>query len=387
MMDNNTIDIDNMPVGDVEEVNEFSFVKEGPATLDLYSNSTDDDDDYSLSFEEDEQPEPIKKQTKKTASDAINIEDLGTSSTPLVSSEQSYDESVEVLKDILREKGVDAEVLEFEDGSYKNVDELSEEELAYFINELSETDSEKDLGDYLGNDADFNLITETYLEEGLEGLAKLLKESGLLDDPVVDKFESVVDKMSDDELLILDIQEKCTYCDEDDIEEEFYRRKQSRTISKYMKGLRERYKEQEEYKIQEMQKQQLEEDYARIEQEKQILISTVESIPTIAGYKNSSEIKNSILPDLLTPDEEEEYSIFISELLSDPVKQYKAAFWLKYGDKIMEDHKEDIKKAEERGKLKIFNGLPSSPKHKTTIDKPRATQSGKTDRAINIEDL
>ena len=82
-----------------------------------------------------------------------------------------------------------------------------------------------------------------------------VKESGLLEDNVVDQFESIVDKMSDDELLILDIQEKCSHCTEEDIEEEFYSRKKSKSISKYMKGLRERYKEQEEYKIQELQKQ------------------------------------------------------------------------------------------------------------------------------------
>jgi len=110
--------------------------------------------------------------------------------------------------------------------------------------------------------------------------------------------------------------------------------------------------------------QQQEEFNNMLEEQRSTIVTVVQDINDIAGFKVSDEDKNNILHDLLETNEYGD-SLFMEEVFSDPKTLFKAAWMYKNGeayfDNLEQYYKKEIAKAYQNGKNEALNGMPSRP--------------------------
>jgi len=372
----------------LDDVADFDFDFESPNEKPKPTNKKD------VSYKSEEAITPGKPSTAKVMGKMDDLSDIDF--------EDSFDDSPspgrigEVkknnkLKEFLKStKGVDTSSLLDDEDDLVDLDLFDEDEQDKIINNLREDEelspSEvmfSQVKERLENDEDFSALIEAYNEGGLDALVKLLQDNDIIENDGSTSYRSQIDVMSNEDLLIYDIETKCPDCSQDEIEEEFYK---IRNIAskKYLDGLRRHYKQQEVTQIEREKEVELHNYYQELEQQKNYIIESISALPQIGVFKNNESIQKSILPDILEPGEDQEHSRFMYDLYNDPVKQYQAAFWVKYQEDVISHFKKEIEEAYKKGKRSVFEGLPTKPKHKTTV-LPKSQE--KSQRGISLDDL
>ena len=293
-------------------------------------------------------------------------------------------QATEYLKNYLESNNQDTETITIEGVDYK-VDDLNEDQVEAILESLDPNYTPSPNG--LDQFAEIKSIFE---EAGIEGLVEYLKENNYLEEEKteVPEFESYVEKLEDTELLELNIRQECPECSESEIEDYVYRMATSPN-KRFIKNIREKLllQEKEEYL------ETVQEAYSKIEQDYieqvQYIEDAANEINNIAGYEISSDIKEDIIPYITEVAPNDDTALFISEIMNDPKELFKAAFWYKYGDQVVNDYENELKRVKETSKIKQTQKLPEKPRHYfgETREKSSAKSAEKgSQRGLDISD-
>lgn len=311
--------------------------------------------------------------------DLNDLNDLGTSTT----TNKLIDNETKSYREFLKENFGD--FITLENGEQLEIDSLNKNDLKEIISSIQEDEQETNV------DETAELLLNAYNQEGIEGVIELLKANNLLNNQPEHTSDTIaqIKSMSKEDLLYFDAQNKCSECTAEELEEAVNSIKNSKSYNKVVEGIRQSLIQEEQSRL------EVEAERAEFQRNQEIenirkqVVQEVQNLPEILGIANNEEIMNEITPMLLNPSKEDpEYSVFVNHLLSDPLAQYKAAFFITYEKEIMSFIDEQIKEAEERGKRSIFGKLPTKPKTSINPDKrATTTKSAKEANIINIDDL
>jgi hypothetical protein len=257
--------------------------------------------------------------------------------------------------------------------STKTYDSAQNDEMDKLISEYSKQEKELngDQPEEGSSDEVLELLNQAYKEGNLEAVAELLKEAGVLDN--TNNFsDSYIATLSDEDVVKLELANKCPDCDESEIEEQYFRLKDSSSFDKTVNGIRKSLLEQEFDQQENIRYQQELESEKEIEQVQQQIYNSFFSINEIDGYENNQQIIDYLAPRLLEPSEKDpEYTVFINDLMESPEQQYKAAYWLEFGPKIIGDLNNQIKLARIEGAKEALTKYQSKGKNIINPDNNR----------------
>jgi len=280
--------------------------------------------------------------------------------------ESQVDDNTPGIEQFLSKYGIVGGMINFEDGEAKHFNELTESEKFNILQDLSATSSPDIESRYGLDEEEIGLINwlrqqNQPLQQSIESLAQARVEQILaFNESNSTDFSS----MADDAVMMRWLKESDPEASEEDLAEELTRQKESKLYEKNVNRLREQFTKQQEEINRTVELQQQEEFNNMLEEQRSTIVTVVQDINDIAGFKVSDEDKNNILHDLLETNEYGD-SLFMEEVFSDPKTLFKAAWMYKNGeayfDNLEQYYKKEIAKAYQNGKNEALNGMPSRP--------------------------
>jgi hypothetical protein len=270
--------------------------------------------------------------------------------------------------------GIEGEFIELEEGEQVHINHLTSEQKKFLKDNFGGQASNKtELAD-----EDFLAIQEAYQDGNIEGVVQLLQENGYSIGESSEEYHTDVDYLTDDEIYIMDLQSKYPSLTDQELFEQLNQARQSRAFSKMVDNLRENLRDEEIQRIEREYEDQLNEDRREIKQ-------SIQSMESIFGYENNSELMNELLPYATTLSEDGEHSVFIDHLLANPEEQYKHIFLAMYADELIGNVDRIKQEAYEEGRKSILKSFPKSTKKGNKINTNKSTQKGRG--VIDLDDL
>lgn len=301
-----------------------------------------------------------------------SIEEFNSSKGGEENDDEDYDDEDETGLSVIDENSD-------EDEDYDDVDEDD-----YYDITLPEAVIEK----LQSGDKNLISILEAYAKGETEGVADYLIGNNLI--KLVEEesdFISRLDSVSDDELIMHEVKERCTNCSASELEGLKFSLQQSSAIDNLVKGLRDIYKSKE---VELYNNKKAEERVARERQYSEYnadLSEQIHNLDIIAGpFKNNQQMKKEFLPKIKKSMDGD--TTFVKELLDNPVNQYKALFYLEMEDKIQDYYKGEVEKAYKKGlsearKTTSTKRVSKSPGTKST----KTNKNGQEEKFLSLDDL
>lgn len=238
-----------------------------------------------------------------------------------------------LINDLLKAKG-------FNEGKIKIINEDNEEQEVdfYLLSKQEQLDILNSTEEVVSDDLEesevslLNYIRTNKLtvDEFLEGYKEaVLKEAGISNSPVYE-----IDSYDDNELFLLDLQQKYDLTEEE-LQQELEKELQNSDLFKRkIDKIRAEYKQlEDEYKD-----SQIEAENNQRQEQYSNLVNTISSIasntPIIYGLELEDSEKQEVLSFLLELDKDGVSSFY--KALNDPKKLYEAAWFLRYGKESFE---------------------------------------------------
>jgi len=330
--------------------------------------------------------------------DSTNVDDNGNAptSTPTNLGDYEPTEDVPAIEQYLSQYGILGGMIQFEDGETKHFNDLSEVEKFNILRDLSETNAPS-IEDKFGlDDQEITLLNylrgqEVPINEALENLAQQRAAQIL----ALQNSSSVdVASMDDDAVTMKWLKETDPEASEEDLAEELIRQKESKLYAKNVAKLREQFSAQQAAEVQAQQAAEQQEFMQELETQRSEIATVVSGIDEVAGFNVSDEDKNEILHDLLEINEYGD-SLFMEQVFSDPKELFKAAWFYKKGDAILDNlekyYKSEIAKAYQAGKSEAVNGLSRTPISGSRTDNSQSSNnnnnSPRKENMIDVDDL
>jgi hypothetical protein len=327
--------------------------------------------------------------TNGTGDDSTN-----DSTNPLNNSGYVPVEDVPAIEQYLSQFGILGGIIQFEEGESKHFDELSEVEKFNVLKDLADSNNPKIEDEYGLDEQEIGLLNYLRnqgkpINESLEELAQQRAAQLLaLNNSASEDFTN----MDDDAITMRWLKETDPEASEEDLAEELTRQKESKLYTKNANRLREQFVTEQNNAVT-LQKQQEQEAFlAELESQRSEIATAVNAINEVAGFEVSNNDKNEILHDLLEVNEHGD-SLFMEEVFSSPENLFKAAWFYKNGNNILDNlekyYKGEIAKAYQNGKSEAINGLSRSPiSGSRSSSEPNNSNSSPRKEAItDIDDL
>lgn len=264
----------------------------------------------------------------------------------------------------LTQYGIEAGIIEFEDGTKKHFDELEKDEQFNVLKSLveknkAEIEKEYDLDEEeIGflNFARENKMTVTEAINALveEAIVKRGGESDSID----------YNTLSNDEIYMKYLKELNPDAKKEDLQTELEEAKKLKSFEKSVNNLKETYIKNQNDAIENEKQKIAKEEAKNLEAEREEIVNTVSSIKHVAGWEISDEQKNECLSELVEVNEFGD-SKFMERVFSSPELLFKVAWLEKYGEKYFDEmseyYKNQISEARKRGREEAINGLEKNP--------------------------
>lgn len=375
--DDDILDLDDVSpfgqdgTGDFDEVagNKPVAVKKGVDVEKILKG----DDDYEgvllsdFNTEEDSNI-PTKKQKPKTVEQVLGEDD-----------DFMYEEEFEQDED--------------EDDDYEG---YSEEDLQGKYEEIiNEVSGNKKVDPTMYPDDIAETIAKLAKSRGTAAVAEYLIENEIItpDENEIDyNFSSQIATLSDEDVLVLDVRDKCPECTPREIQEQVSNTLASNSAEKIIVNLRNKYLQTEKSRYKQRQEKEMSEERERVTRDSWIITEEVRKVGDILGFENTPDIVEALLPEMLDYDPKHKLSAFMKNLMSDPKAQYEALFFLNYKDDIARQYKQAIAEAKKQGAEELMRRLPKKPKkYSNTPTSKSRTKSNKpskpTSDIIDMDDF
>jgi hypothetical protein len=263
-----------------------------------------------------------------------------------------------VINSFLERYGVENGTISYQDGTTAVFSELPEEEQLELLETLAQSTSPSVESEYglIQEEIDvLNAMRNNNLT--FDQIVDQVVESRLQERELNSRFGSATDfsKVSTDDIYRTFLQEQNPEYTPEEIEEDLTLAKENKTFETTANILRGKYQEQQDKERASWLTSQRFNEQAELENDKAEIVTSVAGITEIAGWPIDDDMKNEVLEDLV---DTKNQSKFMREVLSDPVKMFEAAWYIKNGPALfarLDTHyKEEVRKA----KL----GAPVTPK-------------------------
>jgi len=271
----------------------------------------------------------------------------------------------DAIETFLWDFGIEGGKIQFQDGTVTHFKDLSEAEKLNVLKDLvtNKTISEVERHDLSEEEIEIlNLARENKapLKDIIEELAAARAQEYLSQpDNIVD-----FDALSADEVYLRFLIEKNPDASDEDLRAELDLAKQGKFYEQTVNGLKQDFATRQEQQIAAYQEEQRQAQINDLEEQRVELVRGIEEINNISGFPVDDKVKNAVLSKLVEVNENND-SLFLEEVFSNPQNLFKAA-WLYYNgdnafDALENQYKRDLQEAYKRGKREALNGLPSTP--------------------------
>lgn len=307
-----------------------------------------------------------------------------------IQNQETNDEQTTVIEDFLKSRGIDdPSKIRFEDEN-GNIEErdwntLSKEEQFNILNTPLSSSEEEPIDNQL-SDEEIDLLNQIR-QSNLSPSEYIKQIQGQPAEPVYK-----IDDLSDDEIYLLDLEDRVGELSDDDAAQALAIAKQNEQLfQKQVEGIRKEYKEREDdqAKMEEAQKQQEEQEV--YDQFKNSIIDSIKDFNNIGSFdlNFNDDDRNELAQFML--DKDETGNNYLWQALQEPETLVKAAWFILNGEEAFESISDyftsqikqvaetQYKKGLEDGKN---NGKPTQNKPKVLIKQPDKSRSYKS-----IEDL
>jgi hypothetical protein len=297
--------------------------------------------------------------------DEENKEGVGTTGDE-ENSQENEEEVLTGIEKYLTSNGIEGGIIEFEDGTKKHYNDLTQDEQFNVLKSIAENEKIT-IEEKFELDAD-EIGVLNYLRESKKPVAEALED--LVEAEINRRAASSSDiatdflKLSDEAVYLKWLKNSDPESTDEDLQEALDAAKKNKSFTKQASNIRagfiseqERLMEVESAKIQEEQRRELEAD-------RETIVNVVSELTNVAGWEITDAQKNDVLASLLETNSQGD-SLFMEKVFSDPKKLFEVAWMEKFGndyyDKMGEYYKNEISAAYARGKKEGITGLPAKP--------------------------
>jgi hypothetical protein len=294
----------------------------------------------------------------------------------------------------LDQYGITGGVIEFEDGTTSNIDDLTPEEQFKIIEHIVNTTRPSVEEQYALTEGEIqalNLMRENNLN--LDQIVEQMVEQRLIDIQASSQFEGDIDfeQMDSDEIFLRNLSKENPDYTPEELEEDLEIAKSMKGYEKTVNSIRRDFIHDRDTKKQEWLDGKQTRDNQEIEADTATIVNSVREITEIAGWPIDDQVKNEILADLVETNENRDSS-FIANVLSDPKKMFEAQWFLKYGSTLFERmdtyYKSEMKKSFEKGAASRRSGEPRIEGFKKDRPGTETPENKKIkNKSNNLEDL
>jgi len=303
-----------------------------------------------LEPDEDDLPSPSANPVAPDDDDDI---DLNPTTTPTIDDDDDTDDNqpdtsgtdISGIELYLSQFDIDGGIIDFEDGTSSHFNDLDPEKQAEILQQLH------------GSNA--SSVEEQYgLDENEIGMINYLRANGLTVDELIENMaservntllavqqSSAVDynTMSDDNVYLTFLRQSDPDATPEQLEESLRVAKDTSTFSKIAATLRTQFTTVQSQSLKEVQAQEAQLREQELDNQRRLVVETVQGINDIVGVQLNDDVKNSLLDRVLEVNDDGD-SVFLGEVFSDPTKLFNAAFWYYYGEDIARQKDEYWKK-------------------------------------------
>jgi len=288
---------------------------------------TDDDDDLDLT-------PPITPNMDDDESAANDDEPVDVDNTDM--------SGIELY---LSQFDIEGGMIDFEDGTSTHFNELEPARQAEILQQLH------------GSNA--SSIEEQYgLDDNEVGMINYLRANNLTIDELIENMatervntllayqqSAAVDykAMSDDNVYLAFLRQSDPEATPEQLEESLRVAKETSTFTKMAATLRAQFDATQVQSSREAQSQEAQLHEQELDNQRRLVVETVQGINDIGGVQLNDDVKNSLLDRVLEVNDDGD-SVFLGEVFSDPTKLFNAAFWYYYGEDIARQKDEYWKK-------------------------------------------
>jgi hypothetical protein len=265
-----------------------------------------------------------------------------------------------VINSFLERYGVENGTISYQDGTTAVFSELPVEEQLEVLETLAQSTSPS-------VESEYGLVQEEI------DVLNAMRNNNLTFDEIVDqvvasrlqekelnsRFGAATDfsKVATDDIYRTFLQEQNPEYTPEEIEEDLALAKENKTFDVTVNILRGKYQEQQDKERATWLTNQKFNEQAELENDKKEIVTAVSGLTEIAGWPIDDDMKNEVLEDLVETDAKNQ-SKFMREVLSDPIKMFEAAWYIKNGPALFArldaHYKEEVRKAKQ--------GTPATPK-------------------------
>lgn len=240
---------------------------------------------------------------------------------------------------------IEGGIIEFEDGTSSHFNDLEPARQAEILQQLHGSNAAS--------------VEEQYgLDENEVGMINYLRANNLTVDELIESMAServntllslqqstAVDysAMSDDNVYLTFLRQSDPEATPEQLEESLRVAKATSTFPKMTATLRTQFEATQNSSLREAQAQAALAREQELDDQRRLVVETVQGINDIGGVQLNDDVKNSLLDRVLEVNEDGD-SVFLGEVFSDPTKLFNAAFWYYYGEDIARQKDEYWKK-------------------------------------------
>jgi hypothetical protein len=332
-----------------------------------------------------------KGSTDKVESDA---EDKDSDKPKDEEEEGSGTEDLSGTERYLSRFGIEAGMIEFDNGESKHFDELDaekQEEVLAQLHSSNETSIEEKYGLDEKEIGFINYLREnkTSVEEFIQDAAARRVQTILAQQQVGNED---YDKLDEDMIFTAFLKKNNPEATPEEIEEDLKKAKELKGYKTTVNGIREQFKKDQKAEVETLRTKSLQDRQKELEEERKLVVNKVSELNDIDGFQLDDSTKNSVLDLILEVDEDGD-SRFLTEVFSDPEKLFRAAWWYQNGSDVMKQREEYWKKeksaAYKRGqstKESKKQSFKSNDSDLSNKDKTTPTP-GNYDNTYSLDDL
>ncbi len=276
---------------------------------------------------------------------------------------------------------IEGGMIKFDDESSTHFNELDAEKQEQVLAQLHSSIAGSVEKKYGLDEAEIGLINHlrknrTTVEEMVE--SKVQERMGAL---ATGKSEVDYEAMSDEEIYTQFVTNANKEASEEDISKELEAAKELSTYKGVVESMRNQFKAAQDAAKATIKADEAAANTKRVEEDRQIILSTVTPLKSIAGVELTNNLKNEVLDKVLGITDDGD-SIFQDEIFSDPSKLFHAAFLYYNAEKLLAERdtywKKEKSAAYKRGREDVL-GKPGAPISFTDNTKSKENPTGNPD--------
>lgn len=285
---------------------------------------------------------------------------------------------------------IEGGMIGFEDGTSTHFNDLEPEKQAEVLQQLHNTSAASIEQTYGLDDNEIGMIN--YLR------ANNLSVNDMIESMATERVNTILarqesasidyDAASEDSIYLKFLSKSNPEATTEQLEDDLRIAKSASTYSKITASLREQFKSEQVAELRATNDMEKRAQLDELEDQRRLVVSTVQGITDVAGVAVDDNVKNSILDRVLEVNDDGD-SVFLEEVFSDPTKLFQAAFWYYYGEDLAKQRDEYWKKeksmAYKRGRQDAL-GTSGSTERKSFVASQAQSQPGSKRGTVGSND-